>query len=313
MKSELRIKFYLDNTEIYQFYFGDFNLSTKYNSPFRDDPVPSFMFKSMGSGTVIWTDFGLTEKVVKDGVGFVAQLFDLTREEAIDKIWTEMVLDSKTTIKKPTIHYPLKVPYEYELEDLRMHYYTQFHFTKEFLNFYNVYGLKILRRIGKKIWESSFDKPMFIYLFKNSKAFKAYNPLTKEDRFRGQDNGNIIEGYDQLPRSHSHLIICSSLKDTKVVRRLGYCACNPTSENSFRTLLTKSRELTQRFSDIYILFDNDSAGINSSKYLSTITGWKVLKLPKQYSKDPSDLVMKAKNYLQLSLFFNSLFLKKIHW
>jgi len=43
--TEERIKFYLKDEQIYQYYFGDIELGKKYHSPIREkDPNPSLVF-----------------------------------------------------------------------------------------------------------------------------------------------------------------------------------------------------------------------------------------------------------------------------
>lgn len=311
--NETRLRFYLDDSQIYNFYFGVFDLVSKYKSPFsnRNDNVPSFMFKNVGTWSkpkILWNDFGMTDIKYKDGIGFVMEYFQISRRKAVRRIWKDMIMNKEVQLVKIRIEQPLNLPYEFtkgELQDFEMSYWGRFGFTKSFMNFFNVHSLVSMRRVGKKIWGSVEGNPVFIYLFKKRGAFKAYRPLDPmKDKFRGQSNGDILEGYDQLPPTGQHLFITSSLKDTMVLRMLGYLAVNPTSENSKRALYTHVRELNSRFKNIYILFDNDKPGINAAASLSSDTGWKVLMLPTWSTKDPSDLVMKTGNYLELSMFLN---------
>lgn len=321
MRDETRLRFYLEDTQIYHYYFGDFDLSSKYKSPFphRRDPNPSFMFKNVGtwsSPKILWNDFGMTDIKYKDGIGFVMEYFQISRKNAVRKIWKDIVMNPDVILVKPRILQPLNLPYEYtkeDIQDFELKYWSKLWFSKMFLKFFNVHSMKSMRRVGKKLWWSTEDNPTFIYLFSKRGAFKAYRPLDpRKDKFRGQNNGDVLEGYDQLPRIGQHLIITSSLKDTMTLRKLGYLAVNPTSENSKRGLYRIIRELNQRFYKIYILFDNDMPGIRAARSLARETGWEVIMLPTWSTKDPSDLVMKTENYLALSIFFNNFNLKKYH-
>lgn len=315
MRDETRLRFYVGDIEIYHFYFGDFSLTEKYESPFphRNDPNPSFMFKNIGSYSnpkIIWNDFGMDDIKYKDGIGFVMMFYGLNRSDAVRKIWNEMVRDKDTRIIKPRISHPIKLPYEFgeqPLQDWEMVYWRKLYFNESFMKFFNVWSLKYIRRVDKVIWKSEKDNPTYIYLFSKQNAFKAYRPLDPDkDKFRGQNNGDILEGYDQLPKTGDVLFITSSLKDTMTLRRMGLLGINPTSENSKRALYLKIRELNQRFSKIYILFDNDGPGIKSALNLANDTGWEPVFIPKYLSKDPSDLVMKTKNYFELINIFKPL-------
>lgn len=311
MLSELRLKFYVTDALVYKTYFGEFSLGTKYHSPFRgNDPTPSFTFKAVGD-RIIWKDFGLYSDKVKDGIGFVQQLFGLSRSKAVLKIWDEIVMNRGVKLFSPPISKPLVLPYDFTaapLQDFELEYYKTLWMDKRFLEFFNVHSLKSLRRLDYTVWQSVPENPVFIYLFSQGDTiFKAYRPLDpNKDKFRGQNNGHILEGYDQLPKNGEHLIINSSFKDTKVCRRLGYLGTNPTSENSLKTLLSYARELNCRFNNnIYILFDLDGAGRESTRRLMQHTGWKPIFLSGTF-KDPADIVKNTGNYFELSNLFSKL-------
>ena len=308
---ETRLKYFVSDVDIYFHYFGEFDLTSKYNSPFRNDPRASFMFKNIGSfknPEIIWNDFGMIDLPQRNGVGFVQTLYNINRVAAVDKIWEEMVLSSEVKLVKRKINQPLNLPYEYtkgELQDFELAYWNLMHIEKWRLDFFNVHSLVSLRRVGKKLWGSVEDNPAFIYLFEKEDAFKAYRPLDKwGDKFRGVNNGNILEGYDQLPHQGETLFVTSSLKDTIVVNKAGWWGTNPTSENSRRALYSHVRELNCRFKNIYTFFDNDVPGINAALSLQRETGWKPIMLPSKETKDPSDLVMYEGNYLYLKIFLS---------
>ena len=124
------------------------------------------------------------------------------------------------------------------------------------------------------------------------------------DKFRGQNNGDILEGYEQLPDEWEHLIITKSTKDIMTLRRIGVVSCSPTSENSFRTLLSKKDELNERFKRKFIFFDNDTPGIKASRLIHEATGWESFCLPINMGKDPNELVSKDKSYKRLLAFIH---------
>jgi hypothetical protein len=316
--NETRLRFYVDDSIIYQFYFGDFDLTTKYHSPFRVDPGPSFKFMNVGTSSspkILWKDFGLDGVSYPDGIGFVMQLYGLSRYDAVVKIWKEIVEGDKPIIP-PKISYPIKVPYEYTVQkfkDYDLEYWSRLFLYEQFLKFFRVSSLRSLRRVGKRIWGSEESNPVFIYEFSKKGAFKVYRPLDKNNqKFRGQNNGDVLEGYDQLPARGTHLIITKSMKDVMVLRRMGYLAIAPTSENSRKTLLNKAAELNQRFDKIYILFDNDKPGVIASHKLHLETGWEQISFPVWMTKDSSDLVNKCQNYFELTEFFNTFDLNEYH-
>lgn len=316
MITEERLRLYLDDVYIYNFYLGDFDINRKYNSPLRKDPKPSFQIRrSKKSDLLYWKDYGLSEQLGFDAISLVRHLYGLSREEAVKRIWDDIV-ESKEPL--PKIHLSVdttSIPYKYyygELSDWEMSYWKSRGIPKEILDYYNVKSLTAMYRTDKLVWKSVKDNPTYIYLYlANKDAFKAYRPLDpRGDKFRGQNNGGLLEGFEQLPDEWEHLIITKSTKDIMTLRRLGVVSCSPTSENSFRTLLKNKDELNRRFKRKFIFFDNDGPGVKASKLLKEETGWESIVLPKSYSKDASDLVTKDKSYKRLSSFLSTLKLEK---
>lgn len=315
MNLEGRLRFYLSNEEIFKIYFGDFDLKTKYVSPFpfRNDPRPSFMFKDVGTGGkqfIIWNDFGIPDAEYKDAIGYIMQYFGLSRDEAVAKIWNEVILDRSVDIPKVVVKGGIKIPYTpliKDITDLEMAYWDRLMFSKNMLKFFNVSVLRLLLKFNREVWRYSDDNPTYHYSF-GTDSFKCYRPLDpRKDKFRGQNNGDKLEGYSQLPQTWDHLVISSSLKDTMTLRHIGIISVNPSSENSFNVLLSKADELNSRFKNIYVLYDNDSAGRNATIEITNRTGWGELLLPEKGGKDPSDWVVNDGGYRNLDSFFGSKF------
>ncbi len=292
--SAMRLHYYVSDETILLYYFGDFEIGQKYRSPFRRDPIPSFMIGNY-EGRLFWKDFGLTTAAPLDGIGFVQQLKDISREAAISLIWKDIVLGKPDINKKPR-SLNIGLPYDLRttaLRDFELVYWQRHCIEVPTLRKYGVLGVTGLYRHGKLLYESTSEEPAYAYMF-GTDVFKVYRPLS-EAKFRGQNNGEVIEGYRQLPKTAPKLIISSSMKDTMVLNTLGYAACNPGGEANFKAIVSKARELNNRFSDIYILFDNDGPGIRGASRLSHLTGWKPVFLPKELAKDPSDVVKKYGN------------------
>lgn len=314
MEKLIRLKYYLSDSQIYEFYFGDFEIGKKYESPFphRDDPNPSFIFKMHDDGGITWNDFGLSGTLRKDAVGFVMEYYGLSKPKAINKIWSDMVLDKSVKVPaRKKIKRPINLPYQVKgqpMNEVELGYWKDFLIDPRLLQFYNVSSLRYMRRLDRVVWKTSENNPAFLYEFSKPGAFKAYRPLNpdKGNKWRGQNNGDIVEGYDQLPRNADHLIIQSSLKDTMCFRSMGYLSCNPTSETSFKTLITKVREFNNRFDVVYVLFDNDDPGRLACQELCYKTGWIPIFLPGNWEKDPSDHIKITKTHYHLKHFLQPL-------
>lgn len=306
-----RLYYYINDYNIFQYYIGDFEIGDVMNSPLREDNTPSFQIKLSSSNRLYWVDYGIDQDNY-DGVELVSLMYGLSRDDAVEKIWGDLILKEGVNLNPiPVREKVFKVPYEFEykeMNDIEYSYWSKLGITRELLEEYNVKALKGLYRLDVKLLESTDEMPVYIYLFDDPLAFKSYQPNGGIWKWRGQANGNLIEGWDQLKEQDTILFITSSLKDTLVMRTMGYSACNPTSENSYSNIVDKRDEINRRFNKVYIFFDTDTPGIKASKNMAEKTGWVSIGLPYSWNaKDPSDLITNDQgSYKRLELF-----LKKI--
>lgn len=311
---EERLKFYLKDEQIYKYYFGNIEIGRKYKSPLRHrDPNPSLVFRYY-KNKLYWKDFGLIYDGIGDAVGFVQMLLTfendrpVTRIEAAQHIFSELVENNKAPKSVKKLEEPLINFYDInyrEINEYEMNFWRKLWLTRRELDKFNVKAVEGLFRNGEFLFSSTKEDPAYVYLSDDIDSFKTYRPYTKvkKDKFKGINNGGLIEGWNALPAFGDICLINSSLKDTMVNTKAGYPGCNPTSESSFETLLKKARELNVRFKKVIVFFDNDKPGIDAAKRLKKIIGWDYIYLPDNWGiKDPSDLVKADGNYFNLIRF-----------
>lgn len=167
------------------------------------------------------------------------------------------------------------------------------------------YGVcsKVLDRFGvspaQRVWVNARQiylyeagNPAYIYHF-GAYEYKIYFPYNqKGDKFR-QTNGQILQGYGQLPRRGETLIVTKSLKDVIVLYTLGYSAVAPMSEGQ---ILSEQHylELSRRFERIISFYDFDYTGVCSMNRMKKAYKMQPIWVPPDYqAKDISDLVEKV--------------------
>ncbi len=294
------IKERLTNDQIISFYMGTpISLRRKYNSPFREDPLPSLAFYEM-KGEVMWTDFGLKINIPRDGIGFVMVLFSESYNDAIERIYNDIIC-KKITPPKANIEQKRSVVPDVLIRNhftsSEKRYWAKYHIDTHDLLKENIYAMVKMSYGDKVLYSSSAESPKFYYHF-GKESFKIYMPLDRVDRFRSFNIYNVIERYDTLPRNGKSLIITSSTKDALVIKKIGVPAIAPTGETTLVPVLSRYAELSSRFERIYIMLDNDMTGMNSSQYLEAYSNWRWKILPFSGAKDPSDLVCaRGMNYL----------------
>lgn len=307
---KIRLKFYLSDSDIYQYYYKDFNIDRKVSSPFRKDPVPSLKFYEK-DGNIYWRDFGLGDQKGNDPISFVMQLFDISDIEACNLIWEEIIEGNnipKNKRKAVSSKKDFIVTYR-DLVPFELAYWGKAQVAIGLLDFFKIKAVDKAYINDILLFESIPDDPAFYYDF-GPDTFKTYRPLVKNKskKFRGKNNGTILEGWEQLPETGNHLIITKSLKDVVILRNMGILATAPSGEGSLNVIRNNIKEINGRFKRVLILFDYDEAGIKNSNILHSETTWQQIYIDKE--KDCYDNVVTLNSYFYLKEFFKNLNIKR---
>lgn len=147
----------------------------------------------------------------------------------------------------------------------------------------------------------------FIHYGEEKPLFKIYQPYNKKYKWFSNYNSSIISLNHLLPKTSDNLFICSSLKDALCLKsQLGYNSIAPQGEG-YRFSEEYIDNLKSRFKNIYILFDNDEAGIVNTNRLAKETGFIPLYLPNiNNTKDISDLYKSLNNKSEFKNIINNL-------
>lgn len=293
-----------EDIKIYKYYLGEVEIGRPVKSilPNRKDDNPSFgLFKSK-SGRIYWKDFAKVQdgtdaiSLIRamEGLSSRAEAYDFYYKKIKSHVEEEVVKIKITQPKKPSI---ILKSY-YDINDYA--YWFKRYQTIDILREENIFAGKELRWENYVSDVSTTEDPIYFYVFNtNPLSFKMYRPLSKDKKkkWKSYNIDGIIEGYDTLPQSHNSLIIASSTKDRLAWKIAHGAVINPTSESSWRHILEKINEFYERFTNIYCIFDNDEAGIKSSRKLEELSGGKIMSIdttlftPKS-CKDIDDIVVK---------------------
>jgi hypothetical protein len=301
-------------------------LGKMYCNPFRFDKKPTCFFNWTKRGNFCFYDYAHPEYA--GGVIDIIRLrYNISCKEAIDMICKDYNIQDNGIRTKEVV--PIKetklVQSEYKKK------YTAFNITKrnwsitdtrywtdrfdisiDLLKEYDIFPVKSYSKksyIDKDFihqYDYSTDDPCYCYKFDydNEILVKLYRPLAKDKqvKWRTNTNDSIIQGYKQLPASGKTLYICSSMKDALVMINCGYIAIAPQAEG---IKINKSviEDLKRRFNNIYIIYDNDSAGIKFMKSHSIEYDLPYIILEDDKAKDLAELyeLLKCKNEYKLRL------------
>lgn len=314
IRKDLLLK-YVSDLEIYQKYIKDDFLTKKaILSPLRDEATPSFGIFVGESGELCFKDWILG---TGDCIKFVQMLFGLTHFEALSQIAhdfnmqddfivkdmqkSEITYDSNQKISRTKFITGLtsfklnKKRRKWNLRDLE--YWRSFGITTPTLKKYNVEPVSHMFLENQII---TLPDKAYCYVENkdNVETYKIYQPENEKYKWIKNHNDSIWEGWSQLPEKGGTLIITKSLKDVmSIVENTNFNSVSLQCEN----ILPKQNvfeELQNRFSTIYLLYDNDYdkesnwGQIFAEKFTDNFDAINI-KIPNELkSKDFSDLFKK---------------------
>lgn len=297
----------LNERDILSHYFGISQIPTIINSPLRKDNKPSFGFYSMDGDRIFYTDLATKEK---GGLfDLLGKMWGLDFKGVLTKINEDIKTNNITVIKSKKCNVKTQSFYNSESEmlckvrewkDYDIKYWRSYGIELDWLKYAEVYPIshKIIKKVGIT-YTYGADKYAYAYVERKEGkvTLKIYQPFNKDGyKWANKHDSSVISLWTKIPEKGDKLCICSSLKDALCLwSNTGIPCINPQGEG-YNLSNTAISELKKRYKQIYILYDNDEAGINNSKILAEHTKFTNVILPKiNNCKDISDLYKSLNN------------------
>ena len=298
---ELRQK--VSDEEVISRYLGISKVPCIINSPIRPDDNPSLALYTKDGSTIKWVDFGTRESgSIYD---LLSKLWNCSFKEVINRISNDFagrISSSTVKINKSKIKININKrkndgliikckSREWRTYDLE--YWESYGISIAWLKYAEVYPIshKIIYK-GAQKYVLGADK--YAYAFVEHKegetTLKIYQPFNKQGyKWSNSHNGSVISLWTKVPQEGEQICICSSLKDALCLWANTGIPAIAVQGEGYSLSSTACKELRRRFKRIFILFDNDEAGLIDGKKLSEQTGFINIVLPKfQGGKDISD-------------------------
>lgn len=271
------------------------------HSPLREDANPSFGFYSKDGVTIKWVDFG-----TKEGgsiYDLLSRLWKCSFKEVLNRVNDDFkkqnIQHNTNTLEITNHHFITKSSTttirckSREWKDYDIEYWESYGISIAWLKYAEVYPIshKIVYK-GTNRYVLGADK--YAYAFVEHKedetTIKIYQPFNKQGyKWSNSHNGSVISLWTKVPQQGEQICICSSLKDALCLWANTGIPAIAVQGEGYSISSTACNELRRRFNKIYILFDNDEAGLVDGKKLSEQTGFINLILPKfNGGKDISD-------------------------
>jgi hypothetical protein len=195
-------------------------------------------------------------------------------------------------------------------------YWESYGVPLNWLKYANVHPIshKIVVKSGKRMIFAA-DKYAYAFAeFKEGKTtLKIYQPYnTKGFKWANKHDKSVISLWTKVPKTGDRVCICSSLKDALCLWANTGIPALAIQGEGYAISDTAIAELKKRFKQVYILLDNDEAGIKDAQNLSSKTGFTNLVLPKiNGAKDISDLYLELHDKNKFKEIILGLFTTKI--
>lgn len=295
----------LDINLIDEFYLADRFLNIKkipcvINSPLRNDRHPSFALYSKDGVHVKYKDFATGDS--GNIFNLLQKLWNLSFKDMLNKInenTIQGIVTTKTNNKKVSV---ARSKIECKIREWKEHdfkYWNQFGITEVWLKYAEIYPVShvfVTKPEGER-YTFVADKYAYAYVEhkENNTAIKIYQPYNKKRcKWLSGFDGSVISLWTKIPETGDKVVVCSSVKDALCLWcNLGIPAIAVQGEG-YAISETAKNELLKRYRNVYILFDNDEAGLKDGASLASRTGFNNLILPKiNDAKDIAELYQKT--------------------
>lgn len=289
--------------EILNYYFMVDELPIVINSPLREDNKPSFGLYTLDDKKVHYYDFSTKDK---------GGLFDLlmkywgeSYKATLMRVWEDLPNFSNTNVKLNNI--AKKKTYQSlksrnidlqckvrEWRDYDLDYWASYGISLEWLKYADIYPIshKIVIRDNQR-YVFGADKYAYAYVERKEGkvTLKIYQPFNKGGyKWSNRHDRSVISLWTKVPEFGNRICICSSMKDALCLWANTGIPSLAIQGEGYGMSDTAINELKRRYKHIYILLDNDEAGLLDAKKLAQTTGFTNIVLPQfNGGKDVSDL------------------------
>ena len=290
--------------QITSYYLGVKDIPCIICSPLRRDEKPSMGIYSPNGTEVNFIDFGTGER----GSIFtlLRKMWNTSFADTLKKIYEDFARFSSSVSVRASIpscrivgnsDHSRSVDMQCKVREWRdydIEYWESYGVPLKWLKYADVYPIshKIIIKNGNS-YVFGADKYAYAYVeFKEGKTtLKIYQPYNKSGfKWANIHDKSVISLWTKVPEYGDKICICSSLKDALCLWANTGIPALAIQGEGYSISNTAVSELKRRYKEIYILLDNDDAGLQDAVKLSESTGFTNIVLPKKYGeKDISDL------------------------
>ena len=293
----------VSEAELVSYYLGITEIPCVISSPLRKDRKPSFGLYSRDGKRIYWVDLATKER--GDIYNLLSQLWHCSFIEVLSKINKDIpkfsngvtINDYTPCTIKDVVTYNSNSKLECKVREWRQYdidYWASYGIPIDWLKYAEVYPIShkiITNEKGRFILGADKYAYVFVEHKEENVTLKIYQPFNKNGyKWSNKHNRSVISLWTKVPKSGDKVVICSSLKDALCLWANTGIPAIAVQGEGYNMSNTAISELKRRFKNVYILFDNDKAGLEDGVKLSMQTGFTNIVLPKfEDGKDISDM------------------------
>ena len=292
--------------QITSYYLGVTDIPCIICSPLRKDEKPSMGIYSPNGTEVNFIDFGTGER--GNIFTLLRRMWNISFADTLKRICADFTQFSTSASVKPSIStckiignsdHSRSIDMQCKVREWRdydIKYWESYGVPLKWLRYADVYPIshKIIIKNGNSCVFGA-DKYAYAYVeFKEGKTtLKIYQPYNQRGfKWANKHDKSVISLWTKVPEYGDRICICSSLKDALCLWANTGIPALAIQGEGYSISNTAVSELKRRYKEIYILLDNDDAGVQDALKLSESTGFTNIVLPKEYgAKDVSDLYL----------------------
>lgn len=263
--------------DILNYYLGVNKIPCLICSPLRNEKNPSFSLFTRDGFSILYKDFSTGQS--GNIYTLLKTLWSCSYNEVISRLYKDLKFFTGSVtsnrsfkrLKTPinSINTDLDVVIRM-WEDYDIDYWKSFGIELKWLKYADVYPIShtfFIRDSKKTLYKA--EKYAYAYLeHKDCKTtIKIYQPFSKKFKWTNKHDSSVISLWTKIPEKGDNIIICSSLKDALCVWSNTNIPCIALQGEGYLMSKSAVSNLNKRYKNIYVLFDNDDAGIKGANNL----------------------------------------------
>lgn len=284
--------------DIVRHYFNIDTFPALICSPLREDHKPSFGIFTFDGIHYRYRDFATKDR--GNLWDLLMKYFRCDWQEMLKTLYEEIPFMSSTISSttekkyKPKLNSTILSTKVRDWKQYDIEYWKSHGISLEWLKYADVYPIShiIITKKGKSI---AYTADKYAYVYVENKEYnltmKIYQPYnTRGFKWINKHDRSVVSLWTKIPEKGNRLCICASTKDALCLWANTGIPAIAIQGEGYGISDTAIKVLKSRYKHIYIMLDNDKAGLENAVRLSEQTGFTNIVLPViNGAKDISDL------------------------